>query len=65
MVEPDSAKIGDGREEVGSIPANHSHMTKFEASSDIGFKRIAAQIRRWVDELSALTVPSSEDADGR
>ncbi|KAI4221219.1 MAG: hypothetical protein LQ349_007898 [Xanthoria aureola] len=51
VVEPDSAKIGDAHEEVGSIPANHSQMTKFEGSEDIGFKRVAAQLRRWVREL--------------
>ncbi|KAL8644302.1 MAG: hypothetical protein Q9226_007835, partial [Calogaya cf. arnoldii] len=51
VVEPDSAKIGDPHEEVGSVPADHSQMTKFETSEDIGFKRVAAQLRRWVHEL--------------
>lgn len=52
VVEADSAKIGDGREEVGSIPANHSKMTKFSSRSDIGYKRVSAQIRRWVEEIN-------------
>ncbi|KAL8883885.1 MAG: hypothetical protein Q9215_007946 [Flavoplaca cf. flavocitrina] len=51
VVKPDSAMIGDPYEEVGSVPANHSEMTKFESSEAIGFKRIAAQLRRWVQEL--------------
>lgn len=51
VVNADSAKIGDGREEVGSIPANHSNMTKFSSDQDIGFKRVSAQLRRWVEEI--------------
>ncbi|KAI9746049.1 MAG: hypothetical protein M1818_000730 [Claussenomyces sp. TS43310] len=54
VVDSDSAKIGHGREEVGSIPANHSNMTKFTGASDVGFKRISAQLRRWVEDLRAL-----------
>jgi len=53
IVNGDSAKIGDGREEIGSIPADHSNMTKFGDASDIGFKRVSAQLRRWVEELRA------------
>lgn len=64
MVEPDSAKIGDGHEEVGSIPANHSDMTKFESPSDIGFKRVVAQLRRWVQELRCSEELSAADIDG-
>ena len=51
MVDPDSAKIGDGKEEVGSIPADHSNMTKFESDSDVGFRRVSAQLRRWIEEM--------------
>ena len=51
VVNADSAKIGDSREEVSSIPANHSDMTKFSRASDIGFKRVSAQLRRWVEEI--------------
>ncbi|KAL8852079.1 MAG: hypothetical protein Q9221_003009 [Calogaya cf. arnoldii] len=61
VVEPDSAKIGDPHEEVGSIPANHSQMTKFETSEDIGFKRVAAQLRRWVHELRVTEEISPAD----
>ena len=53
VVSEDSAKIGDGREEVGSIPADHSNMAKFAKSTDIGFKRVSAQLRRWVEEIRA------------
>ena len=53
VVNADSAKIGDGKEEVRSIPADHSHMTKFEHTSDVGFKRISAQLRRWIEDIKA------------
>ena len=53
VVDSDSAKFGDGKEEVASIPDNHSGMTKFESESSIGFKRVSAQLRRWVQELHA------------
>lgn len=33
-------------------------MTKFESSTDIGFKRVVAQLRRWLQELTA-----HDDAD--
>jgi hypothetical protein len=49
VVNANSAKIGDGKEEVGSIPANHSNMTKFEGLNDVGFKRVSAQLRRWLE----------------
>ncbi|KAL9578768.1 MAG: hypothetical protein Q9212_005509 [Teloschistes hypoglaucus] len=61
VVDADSAKIGDAREEVGSIPASHSKMTKFASSDDIGFKRISAQLRRWVQELRTDEALSQED----
>ncbi|KAL8749028.1 MAG: hypothetical protein Q9199_007940 [Rusavskia elegans] len=64
VVEPDSAKIGDPHEEVGSVPANHSQMTKFEGPEDIGFKRIAAQLRRWVCELRVNEEISPADIAG-
>lgn len=64
MVESDSAKIGDGHEEVGSIPANHSDMTKFENAADVGFKRVVAQLRRWVEELRPREDVSTADIDG-
>lgn len=51
VVDADSAKIGDGKEEVGSIPANHSNMTKFPSASDIGFRRVSAQLRRWIENI--------------
>ncbi len=54
MVEADSAKIGDGKEEVGSIPADHSNMTKFESTSDVGFRRVSAQLRRWIETIRSV-----------
>ena len=56
--------IGNPYEEVGSIPANHSEMTKFESSEAIGFKRTAAQLRRWVQELRVNQQISPEDVTG-
>ncbi|SLM40835.1 Ankyrin repeat-containing domain [Lasallia pustulata] len=49
VVNADSAKIGDATEEVGSIPANHSDISKFATASDIGFKRVSSQLRRWIE----------------
>ena len=51
VVEPDSAKIGDGKEEIGSIPENHRGMSKFASISDLGFKRISAVLRTWIDDI--------------
>lgn len=51
IVDSDSAKIGDSKEEVSSIPSDHSNMTKFESSRDIGFRRVSSQLRRWVREI--------------
>jgi len=64
VVQPDSAKIGDGREESGSIPASHSDMTKFESLSDVGFKRVVAQLQRWVEELRSMEELPAADIDG-
>ncbi|KAL9584441.1 MAG: hypothetical protein Q9203_004661, partial [Teloschistes exilis] len=61
VVVSDSAKIGDAREKVGTIPANYSKMTKFESSDDVGFKRISAQLRRWVQELRTDQAISQKD----
>ncbi|KAI9655123.1 MAG: hypothetical protein M1821_005606 [Bathelium mastoideum] len=54
VVDADSAKIGDGKEEVGSIPADHSNMTKLATSEDAGFKRVFAQLRRWTEDISGV-----------
>ncbi|MCJ1400187.1 hypothetical protein MMC11_003391 [Xylographa trunciseda] len=51
VVESDSAKIGDGKEEIGSIPENHRHMSKFASRSDIGFRRVSAILRTWTDDI--------------
>lgn len=53
VVNANSAKIGDGKEEVGSIPANHSNMTKFGSPNDVGFKRVSAQLRRWLELVNS------------
>ena len=59
-----SASIGDGREEVRSIPANHSGMTKFRSPSDIGFQRIIAKLRLWTSELREADKTPSADIEG-
>ena len=51
MVTADSAKIGDVTEEVGSIPSDHSNMTKYKSLDDIGFRRVSSQLRRWIEEI--------------
>jgi hypothetical protein len=51
VVESDSAKIGYAKEVLNSIPSNHRGMSKFSSATDIGFKRVSAQIRRWVHSL--------------
>jgi hypothetical protein len=53
VVESDSARIGLAREELNSIPANHRDMAKLSSLEDIGFKRVSAQIRRWIQSLPA------------
>ena len=30
-------------------------MTKFTGPSDIGFKRVTAQLRRWVEEVKSVS----------
>ena len=52
-MDSDSAKLGDGKEELGSIPSDHSNMTKFESSGDIGFRWISSHLLRWVEEIEA------------
>ncbi|KAK0511439.1 hypothetical protein JMJ35_006012 [Cladonia borealis] len=65
VVDADSAKIGDGKEEVSSIPADHSNMTKFESTSDVGFRRVSAQLRRWVETIRSLdtAIPLQDQED--
>ncbi|KAI9707906.1 MAG: hypothetical protein M1820_004512 [Bogoriella megaspora] len=59
VVDADSAKIGDGKEETGSIPADHSRLTKFATRDDVGFRRVSAQLRRWTKKISGM----SDDTD--
>lgn len=51
VVTSESAKIGHGKEEINSIPEDHSSMVKFGSSSDIGFKRVGALLRRWINKI--------------
>jgi hypothetical protein len=51
VVEADSARIGLAREELNSIPADHRNMAKLSSFEDVGFKRVSAQIRRWIQSL--------------
>ncbi len=53
FVEPDSAKIGGVEEGLDSIPANHRNMTKFGSAEDVGFTRVSAQLKVWVEEIGA------------
>lgn len=56
IVEPYSAVIGDGREVVGEIPANHRNMTKFASAQDVGFIRVFAVLRRWLSNPLFLSL---------
>jgi hypothetical protein len=51
VVEADSTRIGLAREELNSIPAYHRNMAKLSSFEDVGFKRVSAQIRRWIQSL--------------
>ena len=51
VVETDSAKINHAQEVLGSIPADHTNMTKFTSIYDIGFKRICARLVSFIDLL--------------
>jgi hypothetical protein len=51
IVDPFSSAIEHGMEIVGSIPADHEHMTKFAGPLDAGFIRIAATLSRWVEDI--------------
>ncbi|KAI9726271.1 MAG: hypothetical protein M1828_001544 [Chrysothrix sp. TS-e1954] len=51
VVKPDSAKIGHPSEEHGSIPANHSGMTKFTSSGDLGYIRVSRVLQSWMRTL--------------
>lgn len=51
VVDAESAKIGDATEELGSIPSDHSNMTKYKSLDDIGFRRVSSQLRRWIKEI--------------
>jgi hypothetical protein len=51
VVRPESARIGHGKEEINSIPESHSMMVKFGSSSDVGFKRVSALLRRWINKI--------------
>jgi hypothetical protein len=57
VVDTFSSAIDNGREVIGTIPADHEHMTKFSGSSDIGFKRIAATLTRWINDIKKQKEP--------
>ncbi|KAL8785638.1 MAG: hypothetical protein Q9195_008558 [Heterodermia aff. obscurata] len=63
VVGADSAKIGHGHEGIGSIPADHSNMTKFQGAEDVGFKRVSAKLSPWVTQLREED-EQQEDNDG-
>lgn len=49
-----SSAIDHGRELIGLILVDHSHMTKFSGPSNQGFKRVSATLIRWLSNLKAL-----------
>ena len=53
IVDPDSARVGHGSEETGSIPANHREMAKFTSAQDTGFVRVKNVLNRWVREIQS------------
>lgn len=55
VVKSDSAKIGHATEECGTIPADHSNMTKYSGPEDIGFTRVSAQLRRWSENIRVVS----------
>ncbi|KAL8826465.1 MAG: hypothetical protein Q9191_003783 [Dirinaria sp. TL-2023a] len=63
VVDTDSAKIGLGHERNGSIPAEHSNMTKFSSIEDVGFKRVSAQLRRWVGQQRTVEDPRKNETE--
>ncbi|KAL6721932.1 hypothetical protein ACLMJK_001037 [Lecanora helva] len=63
IVKADSAKIGDATEESSSIPANHHDMIRFGSARDIGFVRVSAQLRRWVEQNRFSDGTPSQDRD--
>ena len=54
-VDADSARIGDGKEEINSIPDDHGNMSKFAGKFDVGFKRVSSQLRRWIEDIRKST----------
>jgi len=53
IVDPDSAQVGHGSEETGSIPANNWEMVRFTSTRDTGFVRIKNVLNRWVGEIQS------------
>lgn len=49
VVDGQSATIGLPAEDIGSIPEDHSGMTKFSSAKDVGFQRVSSQLRRWLN----------------
>lgn len=46
LVDANSAKIGDIREEIASIPADHKEMVRYSSTSDVGYQRLSAALSR-------------------
>jgi hypothetical protein len=55
VVQTFSYSIGDAFETTGTIPSNHSNMTKFSSEKDIGFERVSKVLQRWEAEIQSLS----------
>lgn len=60
-----SSAIENGREVIGTIPANHRNMAKFSTPYDVGFIRIAATLTRWIDDIKAKRSSAISDREGK
>jgi protein SERAC1 len=56
VVQQHSYRLGVDQEVTNVIPADHRNMVKFRWKDDPGYKRVAAVLKRWVDDIgSAIT----------
>ncbi|KAI0450474.1 hypothetical protein F5B21DRAFT_427373 [Xylaria acuta] len=56
IVPPESAKIGHGRENWGTISGDHRQIAKYLKATDEGFVKVSNILKGWVDEaLFAVT----------
>ncbi|KAI1746987.1 hypothetical protein F4782DRAFT_535834 [Xylaria castorea] len=51
IVSPESAKIGHGRENWGTISGNHRQIAKYSKATDEGFVKVSNVLKGWIDEV--------------